>query len=142
MPIYGYGYGSVYVDSGAGPTEIVPEGETATAGSANVRTVQSKEFSKTPNSRVFDVGENAEGQIVTRILDHYPGENKRRPPAEYWLIALQGGLIYAVGSYEERDETFRFRTLEDKQFVVPLAEVDLAFTEKLNSDLGREFSLR
>ena len=31
---------------------------------------------------------------------------------------------------------------QDKQFVVPLAEVDLAFTETLNSDLGREFNLR
>jgi hypothetical protein len=76
------------------------------------------------------------------MLDHYPGEERSRPPAEYWLIALQGGLIYAAGSYEERDETFRFRTLEDKQFVVPLAEVDIAFTKKLNSDLGREFDLR
>jgi hypothetical protein len=50
-------------------------------------------------------------------------------------------LIYAAESYEERDETFRFRTLEDKQFVVPLAEIDLDFTAKLNRDLGREFNL-
>ena len=105
-------------------------------------TVPPSESKKPPQSRVFDVRETADGEITTRILDHYPGENKRRPAAEYWLIALKGGLIYAAVGYEERDDTFRFRTLEDKQFVVPLAEVDLAFTETLNSDLGREFNLR
>lgn len=142
MPIYGYGYGGVYVDSGAGPTAVAPERDVATSSSANVITVPPSESKRPPRSRVFDVGETADGQITTRVLDHYPGENKRRPSAEYWLIALKGGLIYAAGSYEERDDTFRFRTLEDKQFVVPLAEVDLVFTEKLNSDLGKEFSLR
>jgi hypothetical protein len=142
LPVYGgYGYGGVYVDSGSGPTPIAQENETATAGSAKVRTVQTREFSDAPRSRVFEVGESADGDVTTRILDHYPSENRRRPPAEYWLIALKGGLIYAAESYEERDETFRFRTLEDKQFVVPLAEIDLDFTAKLNRDLGREFNL-
>ena len=142
MPVYSYGYGGVYVDSGSGPTAAPQEGEASTSGSANVITVPPREPQTPPHSRVFDVGQTADGRVTTRTLDHYPGEERRRPPAEYWLIALKGGLIYAAENYEERDDTFRFRTLEDKQFVVPLAEVDLAFTEKLNGDLGREFSLR
>lgn len=143
LPVYvGYGYGGVYVDSGSGPTEVTQENDAATSNSANVRTVRPREPQQPPRSRVFEVGETADGEVTTRILDDYPGENRRRPPAEYWLIALKGGLIYAAMSYEERDETFRFQTRDDKQFVVPLAEVDLAFTEKLNSDLGREFNLR
>jgi hypothetical protein len=142
LPIYGYGYGGIYMDSGSGPTAVAPDGESATSSSANVITVPPQEPQKTPHSRVFDVGKTADGEVTTRILDHYPGEERRGPPAEYWLIALKGGLIYAADSFEERDETFRFRTLENKQFVVPLAELDLAFTKKLNSDLGREFNLR
>ena len=141
VPVYGYGYGGVYVDSGSGPAAVAQDGESATSSSANVITVPPQEPQKV-HSRVFDVGKTANGEVTTRILDHYPGENRRSPPAEYWLIALRGGLIYAADSFEERDDTFRFRTLEDKQFVVPLAEVDLAFTEKLNSDLGRDFNLR
>ncbi len=143
VPIYGgYGYGGVYIDSGSGPTPVTQEEETATSSSANVITVPQQEPQKPPHSRVFDVGKTADGEVTTRVLDHYPGQEGRRPAADYWLIALKGGLIYAAESFEERDETFRFRTLEDKQFVVPLAEVDLAFTEKLNSDLGREFNVR
>jgi hypothetical protein len=143
VPVYGgYGYGGVYVDSGAGPTAVAQEGDAATAGSANTVTVPPRETQQPPRSRVFEVGTSADGDVTTRMLNHYPGENRRRAPAEYWLIALKGGLIYAAGSYEERDDTFRFQTLADKQFVVPLAEVDLAFTAKLNGDLGREFQIR
>lgn len=143
VPVYGgYGYGGIYVDSGSGSTEVTQDNDATTSSSANVRTVRLKEPVDPPRSRTFEVGETVDGEVTTRLLDDYPGENRRRPPAAYWLIALKGGLIYAAGSYEERDETFRFRTLEDKQFVVPLTEVDLTFTAKLNSDLGREFSLR
>ena len=142
LPIYGYGYGGVYIDSGTGPNAVAQDGESATASGANAITVPPRELQRPPRSRVFDVRETADGEITTRVLDHYPGEERQRAPAEYWLIALKGGLIYAADSFEERDETFRFRTLEAKEFVVPLAEVDVAFTEKLNSDLGRDFSLR
>jgi hypothetical protein len=142
LPIYGYGYGGVYIDSGSGPNAVVQDAETTTSGSANVVTMPPQEPQRVPRSRVFDVRETADGEVTTRVLDHYPGEERQRPPAEYWLIALKGGLIYAADSFEERDETFRFRTLEAKEFVVPLAEVDVAFTERLNSDLGRDFNIR
>ena len=142
VPVYAYGYGDVYIDSGSGPAAVAQDGETSTSSNANVITVPPQEPRKPPQPRVFDVGETANGEVTTRILDHYPGEQRQSPAAEYWLIALRGGLIYAADSFEERDDTFRFRTLEDKQFVVPLAEVDLAFTEKLNRDLGRDFNLR
>ena len=139
VPLFGYGYGGVYMDSGSGPTAMEQETETATSSEANVITVPPSEPRRVPRSRVFDVGQTADGRVTTR---DYPAEGNSRPSAEYWLIALKGGLIYAADSFEERDDTFRFHTLEDKQFVVPLAEVDLAFTEKLNGDLGREFNLR
>lgn len=139
MPVYGYGYGGVYLDDGSGPAAVEQESEASTSGDANVITVPPREPQRIPRSRVFDVGQTADGRVTTR---DYSAEERSRPSAEYWLIALKGGLIYAAHSFEERDDTFRFRTVEDKQFVVPLAEVDLAFTEKLNSDLGREFNLR
>lgn len=142
MPIYGYGYGGVYVDSGSGPIAVEQQSDASTSSDDNVIEVPPREPRRAPRSRVFDVDQTVDGRVTTRTLDHYPGEESSRPPAEYWLIALRGGLIYAAGSFEERDDTFRFRTLEDKQFVVPLAEIDLTFTEKLNSDLGKEFRLR
>jgi hypothetical protein len=138
LPVYGYGYGGVFIDSGSGPTAVEQENETATSSEANVITVPAAE-PKVPRSRVFDVGQTADGRVTTR---DYPAEGSSSRQAEYWLIALKGGLIYAADSFEERDDTFRFHTLEDKEFVVPLAEVDLGFTEKLNGDLGREFNLR
>jgi len=98
---------------------------------------------QSPTPRVYDVQETPDGRIQMTPIE--PGRSPAAAPAapsDYWLIALKGGLIYAVDRYEQSDETFRFRTLEDKQFVVPLAEVDLAFTQKLNRDLGREFNLR
>jgi hypothetical protein len=96
-----------------------------------------------PNPRVYDVRETPDGGVEMTPIE--PGRSPAAAPvavSDYWLIALQGGLIYAVERYEERDDTFRFRTVEGKQFVVPLAEVDLTFTAKLNGDLGREFNRR
>jgi hypothetical protein len=73
-------------------------------------------------------------------------EEPASPPAErietdYWLIALQGGLIYAVSDYGVEGRAFRFLTLQGDRYVVPLAELDVDFTMKLNRDRGVEIEL-
>ena len=74
-----------------------------------------------------------------------PGESPADSPVpaiDCWLIALQGGVVYAVERYEQRDQTFRFSHWGGEQFVVPSAELDRALTRRLNADLGRPFDLR
>jgi hypothetical protein len=53
---------------------------------------------------------------------------------DYWLIALRGGLIYAVSDYAIEARALRFVTLQGDEYVVPLAELDRSFTVKLNQD--------
>lgn len=142
FPVYGYGYGGVYIDSGSGPTEVAPDETEDSTVSANVINVPPREPKQPPRSRVFDVRETVDGEIETRNLDDHASVQRQNPAADYWLIALKGSLIYAADRYQQSDDTFRFRTLEGKEFVVPLAEVDVAFTEKLNADLGNDFRLR
>ncbi len=132
-PIYGYGYGGVYMDSGRGPVEVEQEAEGS--GSEYVITVPPKKPS--PNPRVYDVRETAGGGVEMR--DFQGVSRSTSPPVDYWLIALKGGLIHAVGRYGMEDETFRFTTLKGKEFVVSPSEVDFDFTAQLNADLGREF---
>jgi hypothetical protein len=55
---------------------------------------------------------------------------------DYWLVALRGGLIYAVSGYAIEERAFRFVTLQGDEYVVPLAELDREFTTKLNRDRG------
>lgn len=64
------------------------------------------------------------------------GDDKLAP--SYWLIALQGGLIYAVSDYSIEARALRFTTLQGDAYVVPLAELDADFTVKLNRDRGVE----
>lgn len=59
----------------------------------------------------------------------------------YWLIALRGGLIYAVSDYVIEDRAFRFVTLQGDEYVVPIAELDRDFTAKLNRDRGVQIDL-
>ncbi|MCB1018686.1 MAG: hypothetical protein KDC27_02105 [Acidobacteria bacterium] len=88
------------------------------------------------------VTQSGAGYVVT-VGDH----SDKQPAAEsdnqaeqdapdYWLIALQGGLIYAVSDYVIEGRAFRFVTLQGDEYVVPLAELDRAFTAKLNQDRG------
>ena len=60
---------------------------------------------------------------------------------EYWLIALRGGLIYAVSGYALEERALRFVTLQGDEYVVPLAELDRDFTVKLNRDRGVQIEL-
>ena len=62
-------------------------------------------------------------------------------PADYGLIALHGGLIYAASRYRVEGQTLRFLTVQGDRYVVALNEVDLEFSKRLNRDRGSEFSL-
>jgi hypothetical protein len=151
----GFGYGGGFGFDGdydPGDSEVERENEREVEGrggdnpqprNSYVVSFPGSGAQKSPTPRVYDVRETPDGRVEMTPVGG--SESTAPPPAapgDYWLVALKGGLIYAVDRYERRDDTLRFRTLEDKQFVVPLAEVDLAFTGKLNSDLGRHFDLR
>lgn len=138
VPVYGYGYGGVYIDSGYGPVEV-PEEERAESERAYVMTAPSREPKEPPTPRVYDVREDADGRVEMTSIAAGDGRETLQNSVDYWLIALKGGLIYAADQYWRQQETFRFTTLEGKEFVVSMAELDVDFTERLNADLGRRF---
>lgn len=133
-PIFGYGYGGIYLDNGSGPTEISQPEDTAEDNGGNSNANRVQRDNPPPRSRTYEVHENAEGKVEMTSIGA-----SRQASQDYWLIALRGGLIYAVERYWRQDETFRFLTLNGKEFVISPAEFDLEFTKRLNADRGKEF---
>ncbi|MEZ5364119.1 MAG: hypothetical protein R2748_17705 [Bryobacterales bacterium] len=87
---------------------------------------------------VVTVGDHSEEQPATESAQADAQAQQDAP--DYWLIALQGGLIYAVSDFAVEGRAFRFVTLQGDEYVVPIAELDRAFTTKLNQDRG--FAIR
>ena len=129
-PIYGvYTYPLV-------PSVIAVTGSTVTqSGSGYVVTVGEE---PAPEADVPEASP-AEPSAPRSSIVEVPAEEQIEP--DYWLIALQGGLIYAVSEYEIESRAFRFVTLQGDEYVVPLAELDVDFTTKLNRDRGVEIEL-
>jgi hypothetical protein len=123
--------------------EVEREGGRPESRNSYIVRFPSSRSQASPNPRVYDVRETPDGSVeMTPIV---PGESPAASPTpavDYWLIALHGGLIYAVERYEQRDQTLRFDTLKGEEFVVPSAELDRVLTKRLNADLGRPFDLR
>ena len=101
------------------------------------------------SSHVITVGQDDGREISARDLpstdsappDPEPPTAEEANEDEYYLIALEGGLIYAASSYTVNGRTLEFVTLQGERYVVSLAELDLTFTRKLNSDRGVEISI-
>lgn len=139
QPIYGggYGYGGIYIDDGE-RTVPAPQDNNSTANSANVVTVAPREPKTPPNPRVYDVREDADGNVEMTPLKS--SDDRRTPPVtKYWLIALESGTIHAAARYSVDGDTIQFTRRDGTHFVVSRNEVDLPFTEQLNRDLGRRF---
>ena len=89
------------------------------------------------------------GTVVKPRAQHYIVEaptNGRffssRPESDgTTLIALEGGLIYAVDDYSVDPDTIRFTTTRGDTYVVSLRELDLELTEQLNEERGVRFTL-
>lgn len=101
-------------------------------------------------SRVYEVGtEIAEDPYAVRTQ---PAEDESPAPGDtqdltqdaieaFDLIALQGGLIYAVGEHWLLGNTVHFVTMQGDHYVVSLQEVDLDLSVRLNRERGRKFLL-
>lgn len=106
-------------------------------GAPNVIAVGPGTRSRSSSSHVITVGDDDGREITTdRVAARAEaGEDL------YFLIALRGGLIYAVGTYEVEGGTLDVTTLQGERYILPMAEVDLEFTKKLNADRGVEINL-
>lgn len=65
----------------------------------------------------------------------------RFPSIDFWLLALKHGPIYAVADYWLEDETLHYIERDSTKSSVPLKDVDLGFTKRLNRRLGTPFRL-
>jgi hypothetical protein len=91
------------------------------AATPNVIEVQSSARTRSNASHVIEVGKpgsaadpvGEEGQVKLS-----EGPLSEVPPA-YWLIALRGGLIYAVSEYGTEDRAVWFVTVQGDEYVVP-----------------------
>lgn len=114
----------------------------------NVIAVTGSTITRSGSGYVVTVGGEPEPELETETAAPEPAESSivelsdaERLEPDYWLIALQGGLIYAVSEYEIEARALRFVTLQGDEYVVPLAELDVDFTTKLNRDRGFEIEL-
>ena len=98
----------------------------------NVIAVPSNVQTRSSASHVIEVGKSAAADA-----DAEPDRTELSDaPPDFWLIALRGGLIYAVSEYGTEDRAVWFVTVQGDEYVAPLAEIDLAFTTKLNAERG------
>ena len=77
------------------------------------------------------------------IQEYMPGRkphsHRRFPAIDFSLLALKEGPIYAVTNYWLEDEILHYVRREGTKSSVPLEEVDLSFTKRLNQRLGIAF---
>ena len=119
-PIFGYdgGYGQAPNVIEVGPEQAA----RSSAGSVVVVGGGSRRVSARPESASVELEDQRPREVET----------------DYVLIALVGGLIYAVESYELDFATLTFTTVQGARYVVSRAEVDVEFTKKLNAERGVE----
>ena len=117
-PVYGYDAPDVI---------YVPPGRRSYSSSSHVITVGQS------GGRDLSARESSPGEPEPQALEEAVAD-------EYYLIALEGGLIYAAKSYSVNGGALEFTTLQGERYVVSLAELDLTFTRKLNTDRGVEVS--
>jgi hypothetical protein len=150
---FSYGYGSYsamndgYVDSGVTDPNAIPNGNNTRTNPQATYSIDGLEEDRTrePHSRVYEVGPRSrENGVETRRID--PEKDPANGPAEsaespVTLIALQGGLVYAVTEHWMLGNTVHFVTTQDEHYVVSLQEVDLDLSARLNRERGMKFVL-
>ena len=149
VPLYYpyYGSSSHYVIE-------VPAGMATGSSSEHVVTVDpgaQAEPERLPESKIFEVRPRTPGpRGAGGEVEEVPLEPDARGlgaaednPEEpfFHLIALKGGLIYAAREHWLEGNTLHYITTQGDRYVVPLAEVDLGFSERLNRERGMQFVL-
>lgn len=122
-----------------GPRQVVPVyvpvyglyGYTATP---NVIEVNAETLAQSNAEHVIEVGEEKPAEADA-------SSDAEAVDPDYWLIALRGGLIYAAVEFGVEHRALWFVTKQGDEYVVPLAEVDAAFSKKLNADRGYAIEL-
>lgn len=133
---YPYAYGSSYVVDGGAVTRTSPNASYVIEGHLDESGLEGR-------SRVYEVGPEAEDDTYVEP-DSVEDEDLSDAPVSgdsFDLIALHGGLIYAVREHWLLGNTVHFVTLQDDHYVVSLNEVDLDLSAKLNRERGRKFLL-
>lgn len=113
------------------PVYVPVYGMYGYAATPNVIEVNAETLAQSNAQHVIEVGEQ------TTAAE--PAERSEEP--DYWLIALRGGLIYAATEFGEEHRALWFVTVQGDEYVVPLAEVDAAFSRRLNQERGFEIEL-
>ncbi len=114
-------------------------------GAPDVIAVSPDHSTRSSARHVITVGGDRNGRQLTTVDRAADFERKPSSDADggvYYLIALNGGLIYAARTYVVEGGALRFMTLQSEEYVVSLAEVDRAFTLVLNQDRGVEIDLQ
>lgn len=131
-PVFGYDQTPNVIEVGPGNARRSSVGRVVVVGGGS-RTVSSR----TVVQEVDPEPEVAPAPEADPALTEEPREVEK----DYILIALAGGLIYAVESYELDFGTITFTTIQGERYVVSRAEVDIEFTRKLNAERGVEIDL-
>ncbi len=129
VPTYWPVYGYVYEYGGPSVVEVQPE----------VATDSQTTYTVDDGAAEPPVGTRIEGR--SKVYEVREQDKPAEAQGDYWLIALKGGLIYAAERFWMQNETFRFKTMAGKEFIVSPVEVDVEFTQELNGDRGREFQM-
>jgi hypothetical protein len=134
---YAYGNGGYAIDTGA-VSRTSPTASYAIEGHLDEPGVQGR-------SRVYEVGPGFDDDTYAAgdepVDSDLPEESAGQESATFDLIALQGGLIYAVQEHWLLGNTVHFVTLQGDHYVVTLQEVDLDLSVRLNRERGRRFVL-
>jgi hypothetical protein len=137
-PFVFFGYdGGGYSDGGA-VVRTSPDASYVIEGHLDEAAVERR-------SRVYEVGpragEDAYADTEPAESELAPGDEPAPDGGSFDLIALQGGLIYAVREHWLLGNTVHFVTLQGDHYVVSLQEVDLDLSVRLNRERGRKFLL-
>jgi hypothetical protein len=138
---YGYSNGGYEIDTGA---------VSRTTSKASYVIEGHLDQSAQGRSRVYEVGPGAAEGPYAAEAEPAEGELPAQGATQgatqdaieaFDLIALQGGLIYAVGEHWLLGNTVHFVTMQGDHYVVSLQEVDLDLSVRLNRERGRKFLL-
>lgn len=135
---YPYSYGGSYASDGGTVTRTSPNASYVIEGHLDEGGLEGR-------SRIYEVGPGSGDDPYAEPDSIEEESDLAAAPASgedaFDLIALQGGLIYAVREHWLLGNTVHFVTLRDDHYVVSLQEVDLDLSAKLNRERGRKFVL-
>ena len=79
--------------------------------------------------------------IRERTPTRKPDKHRSLPSFDFWVLALKDGPMYAVTDYWLEDEALHYVERDGSKSSVPLKDIDLSFTKRINRRLGKPFRL-